>query len=261
MQAQKFAVGGWEVSVWAEPAAPGTRSQDAWAVRTAPGGGVRVVVTDGVTPWHDGPGTQAVMAARTAAVLVCAHGSLADGCSDANAALHDPSEHNSRKQAQSCVAACDLTPSGSGLFVRAGDCEAWVRRAGGAWESVFPEDPRSPGATAELRRVMREAGPHATRFDLHAAEERIMGRPSSWRSAALGRFPCCTAQERRIGLGQVAEVVVASDGARLTAGSLEDLGGWLGGLRLAERDVDAPGWQKRHDDVTVVRAVRLRTGG
>jgi hypothetical protein len=58
----------------------------------------------------------------------------------------------------------------------------------------------------------------------------------------------------------VTELVLASDGARLTADVLDELPEWIDGLRDWERRRAA--WrraaEKVHDDVTVVRLSRRR---
>ena len=90
----------------------------------------------------------------------------------------------------------------------------------------------------------------------HHAEERFLGRADAWASTALGRF----AQPviRAFSLSGVTELVLASDGARLGERALDDLPGWLAGLREWERQRThlARAAEKVHDDVTVVRLTR-----
>jgi hypothetical protein len=65
---------------------------------------------------------------------------------------------------------------------------------------------------------------------------------------------------RRFALGGVLELVIASDGARLSERALDDIPGWLDGLRGWERGRPALALagEKRHDDVTVLRLSRAR---
>jgi hypothetical protein len=61
----------------------------------------------------------------------------------------------------------------------------------------------------------------------------------------------------------VTELVLASDGARLNERVLDDLAGWLGGLREWERRRThlCRAAEKTHDDVTVVRLTRASDAG
>jgi hypothetical protein len=61
-------------------------------------------------------------------------------------------------------------------------------------------------------------------------------------------------------LGGVSELVLASDGARLSESALDELPDWLAGLREHERGRPGLGraGEKVHDDVTVLHLTRAR---
>jgi hypothetical protein len=87
----------------------------------------------------------------------------------------------------------------------------------------------------------------------HDAEERFLGRPEAWTSTAVGRFGEPLLQ--RFSADGVQELVLASDGARLSEAILDDLTAWLGRLRRWEEQRSELGRaaEKVHDDVTVLR--------
>jgi hypothetical protein len=74
----------------------------------------------------------------------------------------------------------------------------------------------------------------------------------------LGRFERPVI--RRFSAHGVSELVLASDGARLTEPVLDELPTWIGDLRSWERSRADLGRaaEKVHDDVTVLRLVRGR---
>jgi hypothetical protein len=174
----------------------------------------------------------------------------------ANRHLHDRALARSRDQTQTCVTAADVFPDGRVELVRAGDCDAFARTAAG-WVPLG----RGSALTATAAAAwddwqQRNAG--VGREDRHDAEEALLGRPEAWTSTALGRF--ARPNIRRFSLAGVVELVLASDGARLSDRALGDLPGWLDGLRGWERRRPELGLagEKRHDDVTVIRISRAR---
>jgi hypothetical protein len=160
----------------------------------------------------------------------------------------------SRDQAQTCVTAADVLPGGRVEVVRAGDCEAWARTAAG-WQRLGTGTALTPAVEVAWQR-WQDRNPRADRDSRHDAEERFLGRAEAWTSTALGRFaqPVLHA----FSLRGVTELVLASDGARLSKRALDDLGGWLVGLREWERRRTqlCRAAEKAHDDVTVVRLTR-----
>ena len=259
MQRSVTEVMGWRVETWEEPSGDAA-SQDAqlvWPDPAAPR--LRVAVLDGVTPTRHcrevvgvaGP----MYAAAVARLALQRSGSaLVDGLLAANRHLHDRMLARSRDQAQTCVTAADVFPDGRVEIVRAGDCEAWARTAGGWVALGCGTALTAPVAAAWEEWQARNA--HATRDERHDAEERFLGRPGAWTSTALGRF-----ERPMIGtfsLRGVSELVLASDGARLDERALDDLPSWIAALRAWERTRahGARAGEKVHDDVTVVRLTR-----
>jgi hypothetical protein len=252
---------GWRVQAWEQPCGRGA-SEDAQLVWPDPGGGwLRVAVLDGVTPTRACRGVVGVAGAMYAAAvtrlaLQRPGSGLRECVLAANEHLHDRGLARSRDQAQACVTAADVYPDGRVVLVRAGDCEAWARTARG-WVALG-----SGSALSAPARVAwdewQERHPGASRALRHAGEEGVLGRPEAWTSSAVGRF--ARPVLRGFSLAGVSELVLASDGARLSERVLEDLPGWIGGLRGFERERAhlARAGEKLHDDVTVLRLVRGR---
>jgi hypothetical protein len=183
-------------------------------------------------------------------------GGLADGLLAANRHLHDATLPRSRDQAQTCVTAADIFPDGRIELVRAGDCEAWARTAGG-WTPLGCGPALTPSVSAEWE-AWQAAHPDVTRDQRHDAEERFLGRAEAWSATALGRF--ARPVIRTFSVRGASELILASDGARLSKPVLEELPDWLAGLRAWERTRAGSGraGEKVHDDVTVLRLTRLR---
>jgi hypothetical protein len=252
---------GWRIETWEQPSGAAA-SQDAQLVWPDPAAArLRVAVLDGVTPTRRcceivgvaGP----MYAAAIARLALQRPGSgLVDGLQAANRHLHDCALASSRDQTQTCVTAADVFPDGRVEVVRAGDCEAWARTAGG-WQRLGTGTALTPSVEAAWQR-WQDRHPHVDRDRRHDAEERFFGRPDAWTSTALGRF----AQPviRAFSLSGVTEIVLASDGARLDERRLADLAGWLRSLREWERLRKhlRHAAEKVHDDVTVVRLTRAR---
>jgi hypothetical protein len=252
------ACAGWQVDWW-EQASGSAGSQDANLVWPDPAGGrLRVAVVDGVTPsrrCRSVAGVDGAMYAAAIARLALQRSGPLDACLlAANAHLHDPGLARSRDQMQACVTAIDVFPDGRVEVVRAGDCEAWARTEQG-WVALGSGSALTAGVAAQWADWQRR---HADvdRDARHDAEERFLGRPQAWTATALGRFAAPVVQ--RFTAAGVLELVLASDGARLSESVLEDLPTWLGGLRRWEdqrRDLGRAA-EKVHDDVTAMRLRR-----
>ena len=252
---------GWHIETWEEPSgkAPSQDAQLVWPDPAAPR--LRVAVLDGVTPTNNcrsvvGVSGPMYAAAVARLALQRSQGELADAILAANRHLHDRAVLRSRDQAQTCVTAADVFPDGRVDVVRAGDCDAWARTADG-WVPLGC----GSALTARVAAAWEEwqaANASVTRDERHDAEERILGRSEAWTSTAVGRFE--RPLIRRFSLEGVYELVLASDGARLTELVLDDLPKWLEGLRRWERERAGLGRaaEKVHDDVTVVRLTRGR---
>jgi hypothetical protein len=261
MQRTVTEVLGWRVETWEEPSGAAA-SQDAqlvWPDPAAPR--LRVAVLDGVTPTRDcrevvgvaGP----MYAAAVARLALQRSGSgLVDGLVAANSHLYDGTLRRSRDQAQTCVTAADVFPDGRVEVVRAGDCEAWARTADGWLALGCGTALTAPVAAAWEDWQARNA--EVTRDERHDAEERLLGRPDAWTATALGRF--ARPVLGTFSLRGVSELILASDGARLSERALDDLPSWIASLRGWERERGGGGraGEKVHDDVTVVRLTRGR---
>jgi hypothetical protein len=252
---------GWRVETWEQPAGDAA-SQDSQLVWPDPGEPrLRVAVLDGVTPTRRcrnvvGVAGPMYAAAVARLALQCSGSALADGLLAANRHLHDGTLDRSRDQSQTCVTAADIFPDGRVELVRAGDCEAWAR-TGGGWVALGCGTALTPAVEAAWDE-WQGRNAQVSRDERHDAEERFLGHPDAWTSTALGRF--ARPVIRRFSLAGVSELVLASDGARLTAGVLDELPEWIDGLRDWERRRVARrrAAEKVHDDVTVVRLSRLR---
>jgi hypothetical protein len=249
------ACAGWQVESW-EQASGHAGSQDAKLVWPDPTVGLRVAVLDGVTPSLRCRTVVGVDGAMYAAAIVRlalqrTGGALDECVLAANRHLHDPTLARSRDQMQACVTAADLSPDGHVEVVRAGDCEAWARTEQG-WVSFGAGTALTADVEAEWAEWQRR---HTTvsRDVRHDAEERFLGRPEAWTSTAVGRF--VPPRLRRFSADGVQELVLASDGARLSEPVLDDLPAWLGELREWEHQRSDLGRaaEKVHDDVTVLR--------
>jgi hypothetical protein len=256
MQHAAAACGSWHVESWEQPS--GTAgSQDAKLVWADPAAGrLRVAAIDGVTPSVRCRTVVGVDGAMYAAAIVRLAlqraGSALEACVlAANRHLHDPGLGRSRDQTQACVTAADIFDDGRVEVVRAGDCEAWARTDRG-WVELGS----GSALTADVARRWadwRRSHPMADRDARHDAEERFFGRPAAWTSTALGRFARPVLQH--FAADGVQELVLASDGARLSERVLADVPSWLGELRdwEARRADRGRAAEKLRDDVTVLR--------
>jgi hypothetical protein len=252
---------GWRIELWEQPSGSAA-SQDAQLVWPDPGGQrLRVAVLDGVTPTRrcrnvvgvEGP----MYAAAVTRLALQRPGSGLEECVlAANRHLHDVTVARSRDQAQTCVTAADIQPDGRVEVVRAGDCDAWARTAEG-WRPLGCGSALTTPVAASWEEWQR-SNAHVSRELRHDAEEGFLGRPDAWTSTALGRFEQPVI--RRFSMEGVHELVLASDGARLSETVLDQLPTWIGGLRRWERDRAHLGRaaEKVHDDVTVLRLTRGR---
>jgi hypothetical protein len=243
------------IVVFDSPSGLADASQDAW-LAVPHGGRLRLAVLDGATP---PPGAAmfcgldaATWAAQVTRAVLLADDDIAACLWRANRVLHDPGSLRVGARPQAAVVAADVRRRWDGdafaHVARASDCVAFARH-GRRWSTLFPL-PRLTTEAAQVWSAWCATHPAATAARRAEAEDRALGSPAAWRTAAIGRFADplleCTQVEG------FDELVLASDGARLGVEHLDDLEGWLDALRAWERvndDIDG----KRHDDVTVVR--------
>jgi len=247
------------IQVWEAAATPNRPTQDD-ALVTSCNGGVRLAAIDGCSLSRSLPSTGnmngGIWAAATIRAALVAEHDAAAALARANACLHDPGARSARDLPQGCVVVASGRADGLEI-VRAGDCEAWVRR-GATWERLFAKEIRTPAALEGFR-AWAQDHPEATPDERYDAEVRLWATPAAWLTAALGRFP--DPKTEAAAIGSFEDLVLASDGARLEPDRLSDLGAWLGDLRAWEREHLRPrAGAKMHDDLVVIRARRRGTG-
>jgi hypothetical protein len=245
--------GGLLIHVWEAAAVADGPTQDA-ALVTANNGAVRLAAIDGCSLSRPLPGSGnidgGVWAAAAIRAALVAEPDVAAALARANACLHDPGARSARELPQGCVVVADVRAGGAEI-VRAGDCEAWLRR-GATWERLFAKEIRTPAALARFR-LWADEHPDATTDKRYDAEVRLWATPGAWLTAALGRFPRIMTET--VAIARFDELVLASDGARLAPERLSDLDAWLADLRTWEREHLRPSaGAKMHDDLVVLRA-------
>ncbi|MCU1430462.1 MAG: hypothetical protein JWL83_4462 [Actinomycetia bacterium] len=248
---------GAEVAVVESPSGHGPGSHDAW-LTLGRDAGLRLAAIDGASvptsPAFCGLDA-ATWAAQVTRASLLAEDDLAVCLWRANRNLFDPSFGRAGARAQAAVAVADIRARWDGdahaKVVRASDCTVFAR-FGRRWVDVFP----APCVTAEAAQVWDAwCATHATANarDRAEAQDRALGAPEAWRTAAIGRFaePLLECKE----IEGFDELVLASGGARLDVARLDELDEWLDGLRRWERT--APRGAKVsddvHDDATVLR--------
>jgi hypothetical protein len=261
------------VTWWSAPRAAGYPSQDALGVQFRPGGLplLRLAVADGLTTCPRTPEVAGMDGARYAAHLavaaVGAQGDVGYACAEVNRALRDvPASDGrplrSRERPTTGLAVVDVPLDGGPVAVSSVyDCEVYVRTDGG-WREVLRPDRAGEQAAAFLgeRDRFRHGNPDATLADLMELDvELLADDPDRWGVVPLGALSEVYLRSTvlsRSGPDAVREVVVASDGAKLTPERLarHTVGDWLRGLRGWERgDAANLDQVKAHDDVSVVR--------
>ena len=261
------------VTWWSAPRTAAYPSQDALAVQLRPGGlpVLRLAVADGLTTCPRTPEVAGMDGARYAAHLaVAAVGAQPDveyACAQVNRALRDvPASDGrplrSRERPTAGLAVVDVPLDGGPLVVSSVyDCEVYVRTDSG-WHDVLPAVRGGEQAAAFLaeRDRYRHGNPDATLAELMDLDAELLADdPERWGVVPLGALADVylrSAVLPRSGPEAVREVVVASDGAKLTPERLagHTVAGWLRGLREWERgDAGNLDQVKVHDDVSVVR--------
>lgn len=225
-----FGAGQARVDVWTCRGVKVGISQDDWIVQPMPSGQLRAAVVDGVTPWRSSDPLGQDSAVWAAGVVRTAARSELDPEAALHAAhrvLWDPAILPSRRRtsAAACIADVAIDPVG-GLSViasSAADCDCWVL-ADGEWQPLTGGDALAPTwRTAWEEEKKRRAFP-----DIESqleAEAEFLDSPDCRPHPAVGRDELLvTTSGRRAG---VRAVVLASDGARVTAAALNDVNAHL----------------------------------
>lgn len=242
-------VGGWHVDTWEEPVLPGAVSFDDTLVR-ALGDRLRLAVVDGAHNLNSPNGyDQVTKAIRTVrghlATTIDARAAL-----DAAAAeLHDPSEPMRQRNPLATVAVVDLDRStGRGQAIRCGDSEVWIRQDG-TWVSLFEGDMLTDTARRAYDREVERLR-HSGLTDWWAVQEVLFDDPATWRCPAVGPEP--VTRPDVAAFEDVDEVIVSTDGAKLTPERCASLAEWLsGGLQHLSADTI---YSSAHGDVAVLHA-------
>ncbi|RJL21250.1 hypothetical protein D5H75_37930 [Bailinhaonella thermotolerans] len=214
----RLRAGGWVVDIWHEPVHPGAVSFDDYLVTTLPGGRLRLAAIDAAV--NEAAGLRGRLWGHQATGEVRAQLRHVPTLTGALARAHHNLFDASRPPMFNPMAACmavdlDLEQP-SGDFAQAGDCEVWVRDAAG-WHNRT-----TPALASEASRAWRAwlaANPGVSPARRWRAQAHLLGDPAAWTCPAVGAFDQITPQ---VGVfADVEEVVVTSDGARLTRRALE----------------------------------------
>lgn len=244
--------GSWDVTVWSEPRLPGENTSDPW-VATSRNGRLRLGVADAAAT---NPALSAADVAWSAQVPIAAfsvYDDLEEAVHEAARRVHDPQRRPRLSNPCAQVAVVDLGAHTTAVHaVRAGDCQVWVRPGAGAWEPLLASPRLTPAAQAAFA-----AHPGAASSDpeLHyRAHVDTIDDPQAWITAPVGLdYP---ARVQTASSERVDEVIVSSDGARLTPDRCAHLHDWLAGdLQVAPSGHRHP---SPHGDVTVLHARRVR---
>lgn len=210
----------YQVCVVEKSGAHAVNSQDA-ALVTVIANTLRVVVFDGVTP------TTATRSVKNIDGAIWAAGvartffkgsprDLEDVASDINDVLYEANYPRSRDRRQVAFVAVDIPLDDCFqrpvLIVRGADTVAWVRDPNG-WHCVFSDTAIRP-SVEEILDTWLANHPNASQEERFDMEEQLLGRPDSWKSAALGRF--ATPQLQKAAIHGVTEIVIATDGMKIS---------------------------------------------
>ena len=100
----------------------------------------------------------------------------------------------------------------------------------------------------------RADNPAATKSELDEAEETLLGTPDAWATSPVGRFLRLSTESADF--DDFDELILATDGARLTKERAAEVEKWLSGLRAWEKEnSDTRAARKVHDDFTVIRVL------
>jgi hypothetical protein len=244
---ERLAWTGWTGFSWSEARGPGELNFDRGFLFDR-GDRLRIGTLDAaVEPHHD---TDTVLAAlHDTMACFTPPGELATAAGWANQWPCDPDVHPHHLNPVICAAVVDLDLSDGGLeAVCAGDCQVGVD-TGGQRSSLLASDMLSkPGrASYTTARARNEA--NATPHPAWDAQQETLDDKDVWDRAPLGLF--FANRTAVVSVAEVKAVVVSADGARLSAGVLDDLETWLEGGVHQDGHGPFP-----HGDITVTRLAR-----
>ena len=244
------------VERWRLPAAQFGQDDDLVA---AVGSDARFAVIDGLAPGRRDASPFGGDAGRYAAAIVrLALGGpdgVATALTSAAAHLHDPAIRFDRDQAAASAIVASVNRHRTEIVV-AGAGTAFIRRDG-FWTQAGSGRMLDAAAESAFQEALNAAD--IADADARTAFERSNPIPfDGWHTTPAGRFPTMRTEQVELD-NDWDELVLATAGARLDTSLLDDLGGWLAGLRAWE--AGNAGRLGRHgapvhDDVTVLRIRR-----
>ncbi|WP_345346350.1 hypothetical protein [Actinoallomurus liliacearum] len=208
--------GPWRISVWAEPIHPGASSLDHYVVSPLPNTMLRVAVMDAAVNANNGADAAEMghHAVDTLAAGLRRRPSALDGIEAAHRRLHVPSRGPFRQPMATCAVVDLSMTSPSGRWVISADSEVWLRER--SWRSVAG-DALTQAARRDWDGWLREH-PGAGDRERWSAQEALLGSPDAWNNPSVGAFAELKPASGEF--GPVEEIVVSSDGARLSPGIL-----------------------------------------
>lgn len=243
---------GWVVDSYEQPVSPHLLSFDASLV-AARDGFIRLAALDAaVDVLAPDAERLAHTAVHTLRGWLAAEPDPLKAVEGAHATLHDPDLWPRHHNPMTSAAIVDLDPATGRIVARQyGDCEVWVRgdATNDHWVSVFPGDMITPRARAAYEAAMTERPGTTSGW---AVQEATLDEPEAWVTPPVGLMDGLTPQFALI--DGCEEVIVASDGSRLTPELCEQVGEWItvGIQQMPE------GWPypSSHGDLTVLHAYR-----
>lgn len=131
---------------------------------------------------------------------------------------------------------------------RCGDCEVWVKKDE-VWENVFPDDMLSQKGRADYAK----AAAGLTEYEAWLAQETVLQDLSMWAAPMIGLSDKAEAQYADISGAE--EIIITSDGARMTGERAENLAEWMTEtIHIAPEGHPYP---SPHGDLSVIHAKRL----
>lgn len=245
-----------EIRVWESASGCAPTSQDAWVVAEVGEDRLRLAALDGITPTRPTPSVYgldgAAWSARFTAAVLESPIPVRDALDEANRALVTRFDATRlRDRPHSAVAVAEI--GGDAITVTiAGDCQAFVASRG-EWTEVFGGplfDPETHARWGQWRADHPDADPV---HDVADGYDEILASPEVWRSTPIGLHAEPHYEHTTIPRAECDAIVVASDGARLTAERVAALARWLDALRAWEHDAHGSD-HKPHDDVVAIAA-------
>lgn len=211
---------GWRIWSWEEPRLPGEIGWDTNLIANL-GPMMRLAVADAAQDEHAVDSAQAARSTHTVRGWLRTTIDPTQALRGAAAELRDPTLVPRQRNPWAATAVVDIhRHTGHATAVRVGDSEVWVK-TNNQWEPVFPDN------------LLTAADPNTPPAD-HPVEPKL----------------------EHANLGVVEEVIVATDGARLTPDRCAMLAHWLSHDIQIRIEGDATEHLSPHDDIAALWASR-----